>query len=72
MPLAVLVGFWLVLVNEFGPLQEYVSLDGVELRLKLLYEHTGPLLEAVTVGGVFTVTLMLAVALQLLLLTVTV
>ena len=50
------VGDWLVLEKEFGPLQEYVFPEAAPVRVRALPVHTGPLFDAVAVGGVFTVT----------------
>lgn len=50
-----IVGFWEVLVNEFGPLHEYV-VPPLDVKFRGLPAHTGELLPAVADGAAFTVT----------------
>ena len=57
-----MLGFWIVLVKPFGPVQEYVA-PAIVLPVKLIVPpiHTGPLLEAVGGEGmVFTTTVVVA------------
>jgi hypothetical protein len=59
----VIEGFCALDINPFGPVQLYVAPPD-EVRFKVAPLHTGLLLPAVALGDAFTVTTVVAVAVQ--------